>query len=238
MGPSHPTLCAITEAASLLRNKPGQALAKGGELLDADAFGDDVPLRTLAGMVNGSMRAVAAQAGVPYVADTMKGDKNICAKAEGHWVTVLDMPDDGADRALAQIFSTDGSPVLGRKDAGVQTGLTFVEMNIGGVLYPPGSIINLWAHGDVHQAGRVKIDIHGFELWPVAALRRASFLRLSAFALPEAQRDAYGVQALGQGRSIEQLAATAAEIQGRPSSIRRDVPGRLGHLAQKVLRMS
>ncbi|HSW98548.1 MAG TPA: hypothetical protein VLF71_01805 [Candidatus Saccharimonadales bacterium] len=200
-GPSDSMLRGVTRAATLLRQ--GEPLVRDNSLraLDLGLFGDDVPMRTLAGMVNGSREAVTAQDSVPSFNGPRPGNLDVCVGAERNWLTVLTGAQDigDPDQPLAEFFTgADGGVVMARKLWTVPNALTFVGVVIGGVEYPAGSLLALSTrhHGDSRAAPP------GYSVRPADEVISAAFLRLSGYALPEGQQAIYGVDSLTNGLEI------------------------------------
>jgi len=232
-GPTHSMFRAVAAAGALLRVRPNEQLAKSsdGNVLDLSAFGDDIPMRTLAAMCNDSLnpQLVPPEDVVPLPGPLSYG-RNVCVLAEGRWITALER--DKSQKlygGMAEFFTANGQPdgplVAARKNVNEQMTLTFVDTMIGGVRFPAGSLLNLRAKGeaeDVHKKNRALIA-SGYSVRPLGHIAAASFMRLSAFALPEDQQAEYGVDGLTQGRSMEDLRATAivraAKARVRPSHL-------------------
>lgn len=209
-GPQDPMLRAIVRAGMFRRARPDMPLAKADALIDVAVFGDDVPQRTLANMVNGSLNPVLVEAEVPYFADS-SAVVNVCEQSEKRWYDALQDTDSIGDfRPLVQFVTDGGRAVAGRKGWYSQSTMSFCDaVNVGGIVYPAGSLFAATSVSDRRDRyGRAQLPA-GYSSVDIARVDGMSFMRLSAFAVPEEQRAQYGLERLGQGKSMDDLRALA-----------------------------
>lgn len=233
-GPEHPMLRALATAGALLRTKPNEPLATNDMLLDLEAFGDDVPMRTLATMCNGSVNPeLVPPEDTVALPGPLSYGKDVCYSAEGRWIAALESEGAKSGRiittygGIAEFFTADGKQdglVAARKNIFEQTTMTFAKTTIGGIAYPAGSLLNLRAVGETENAHR-KNEIHipaGYTVRSLGDVGLATFMRLSAFALPQNQQAEYGIAHLTQGYTLEDLraTATAAGARARKAGVR------------------
>jgi hypothetical protein len=215
-GPPHPLLQGIVRAGILLRKDPGLRLTPTTDrLLDLEAFGSDVPMLTLATMCNDSLQPAVSE-NTPLLPGPMLAVKGVCEHAEECWIDVLEERRLKASKyPMAELYTAngqlDGRPILARKAQHEQTSLTFTEVTIGGIRYPEGGIFNMAAvrDGPDTQEWSMVAMPKGYSVRAVGDVACATFLRLSAYALPPDQRAEYGLEQLGEGRTIKELQGEA-----------------------------
>lgn len=215
-GPNQSLLQTIVRAGILLREEPGVPLTATNTLLELDAFGDSVPLLALATMCNDSLQPVQSEI-IPVLPGPTLEVKGVCGHAEECWIdTIEERRGALTDTPLAENFTHDGEIdgllIVSRKFAHEQTALSFTEVAINGIRYCEGSLFNLGAVGDEpgkRQWNNIEMP-NGFSQRGIGEVACATFLRLSAFALPLEQRAEYGVENLGEGRKLQALRVEAS----------------------------
>ncbi|HSX34840.1 MAG TPA: hypothetical protein VLF62_04310 [Candidatus Saccharimonadales bacterium] len=215
VGPDHKLLVALACAGALLRKFPDELLAD--KPIDLAAFGNDMPARTLAAICNAKLSPIVPGPGDIALPGPINFGKCVCPLAEERWVKTIEDPEHVfTKKPMAELFATGGrigdKLVVARKAEHEQNALTFTEVNIDGIVYPPGSILNLLALGDDDATlKRNLVDMpNGYSLRDIGDIACAGFMRLSAFGLPPSQRAEYNMPDPGNGYTI---AALQSELQ-------------------------
>lgn len=198
-------LAGIAQAAYLLRNRPNVELVNT-EITLQDAQSASVELLTFANILNASRGLQTAPLPAYTLSDSSPAYIDNCFNAEPMFGRILALIDEDPlsntynNVASAYQIICDGmQPVFLRKGCGKPSALSLVPIALNGIPYPPGSLwrVDLRWDKSVRSGNSFAYNLNytGYknELIPFTSVTHASFMRLSAFALPCQEREPFAV---------------------------------------------
>jgi hypothetical protein len=183
---------------------------------------DDVPSQLLGQLINATIDPRSTPAADYCVTNPAKSSWPTCSDVEVFWATTADAMADrrpGSLPLVQIIADTKHNPVVIRKGRGLHaTGLLLAHVAIGkdGIVYPPGSIVQIDVKGDwrkVSASGKLQLPPSGIDVQPLGQVTGLRFERLSPFSVPPGMRtrhfgDDPGITA---SHTIEEMRKLAAD---------------------------
>jgi hypothetical protein len=187
-------LRAIAQAGVILRVKPGARLVRKPVVFNDTK--PDFSLKVLGDIVNATYSPAAPSIRRPaFSSPKTAGHLCVCEEAEGKFLdTVRDLTDktsDQSDDFGCEIMTVVGRPTFLRKSGIVASSLSLRPVIIGGIPYPAGSLLRINLPDEVNEEGTPtypNVPYRAYKVTPVVSFACIGFLRLSAFALPPAER--------------------------------------------------
>jgi hypothetical protein len=223
-----PIYAAVGQAGKILRRNPQAALAnKPLQIPPDDLQPQDVALRTLVTLVNGSLDRMARNVPSHRLASCRQiPATHACSEAETFFASVIWQmanptsvlsEDEQMEPFGYQIITDDYGQALGiRKGVSWPTLLTLEEIAINGVPYPPGSIMRADMPYERYARARLYRPMRDFEEQEridFHDIARLGFMRLSAFVLAGEQRQTVFAEAMHVPESSVQLYSLRPEIE-------------------------
>ena len=182
------SLLAIRRAGMYLRHNPDQTLTDAPVYLNKEQR-SDISSRVLASMINASIYKASRLDNRPDFICTDPAGLGICYRSEPSFLSALRELHNGYNSA--DIITDGKKPVLLAKHVGERACLTLCDVTIDGVPYPPGSIatyeIDLAARLEAERTQAEQI----YKRFDVSNVKSLGFLRLSRFALPVWEQQAW-----------------------------------------------
>ena len=191
-------LAAIKEAGALLEDGP-EPLADS-LIVPSEDFNDDRPSQALAEIINASILMPIPEPGSLTFRSGMMGPIDNCSDAEVGFMRTAEalsrMSSDGQVLTGSQLFLHGGSPAFIRKAGKFPTAIGLKPTYINNIPYPAGSLYSIdFITGDAASYDEEEtpdVPASAVEIYSVRQIDGIGFLRLSAFALCQAERRAAG----------------------------------------------
>lgn len=207
-------LSAVKNAGEALREDPDRVLTDS--LINPDwGFSTNVSTRTLIEILNSSLEKSPIPSHEVQFTCSPAEKLDTCSFADLSFLrTIVTVeyvsPDQPAAHGCQIIANQAGSPIFVRKYLGNPSAISLKDVYINGIPYPAGSIFSLEAPDD--EDSLPEPSSHKVQEIPLRNIGRISFLRLSAFALPPAERRAAKFHIDKQAQEVETDYLLSAEL--------------------------
>lgn len=233
-------MLAAIETAGLLLGSKSRPLANQTIVPD-DEVSYDLATSSLIDIINASVRFSTVEPARYSYKSAAINRIATCHRAEigflRNFVEMKKVDVDGRVPFGAQIFEANGSPVFVRKHIGLYSALSLEPVSINGIPYPAGSIFAM-EFRDEDTPGMEDLSTPNvlpakLEIFSARAIDGISFLRLSAFALSQAERREVGFRPPPHFEDGEDELYMQAELSDFKDAVA-EAKGRLDELVGSV----